>query len=149
LAHRLTGQWARAHRAGTPIPLVMVDIDYFKSLNDTLGHVVGDRALSAVAGVIRQCARRPGDVAARYGGEEFVVLLPGGRREHVEALAEEIREAVEALAVPHPAHGPGHVTVSVGIAAVAAPDSVVPTLVETADRALYRAKAAGRNAVAA
>ncbi len=145
----LAEEWARAHRTRSPIALVMVDIDHFKSLNDTLGHVAGDRALRAVADVIKACARRPGDVAARYGGEEFVVLLPGGRRERVHALAEEIREAVEALALPHPGHALGHITVSVGVAAVSAPESLQATLVDAADRALYRAKAAGRNAVAA
>lgn len=145
----LAEEWARAHRTRSPIALVMVDIDHFKSLNDTLGHVAGDRALRAVADVIKACARRPGDVAARYGGEEFVVLLPGGRRERVHALAEEIREAVEALALPHPGHALGRITVSVGVAAVSAPESLQSTLVDAADRALYRAKAAGRNAVAA
>ncbi len=145
----LAEEWARAHRTRSPIALVMVDIDHFKSLNDTLGHVAGDRALRAVADVIKACARRPGDVAARYGGEEFVVLLPGGRRERVHALAEEIREAVEALALPHPGHALGRITVSVGVAAVHAPESLQATLVDAADRALYRAKAAGRNAVAA
>jgi diguanylate cyclase (GGDEF)-like protein len=145
----LAEEWARAHRTRSPIALVMVDIDHFKSLNDTLGHVAGDRALRAVADVIKACARRPGDVAARYGGEEFVVLLPGGRRERVHALAEEIRQAVEALALPHPGHALGRITVSVGVAAVTAPESLQATLVDAADRALYRAKAAGRNAVAA
>jgi diguanylate cyclase (GGDEF)-like protein len=145
----LAEEWARAHRTRCPIALVMVDIDHFKSLNDTLGHVAGDRALRAVADVIKACARRPGDVAARYGGEEFVVLLPGVRRERVHALAEEIREAVEALALPHPGHALGRITVSVGVAAVSAPESLQATLVDAADRALYRAKAAGRNAVAA
>ncbi len=145
----LAQEWARAHRTRSPIALVMVDLDHFKSLNDTLGHVAGDRALRAVADVIKACARRAGDVAARYGGEEFVVLLPGGRSEHVHALAEEIRQAVETLALPHPGHALGRVTVSVGVAAVVAPESLHSTLVDAADRALYRAKAAGRNAVAA
>ena len=111
--------------------------------------MAGQRNLRAVADVIKACARRPGDVAARYGGEEFVVLLPGVRRERVHALAEEIREAVEALALPHPGHALGRITVSVGVAAVSAPESLQATLVDAADRALYRAKAAGRNAVAA
>lgn len=145
----LAAEWARAHRTRSPIALVMVDIDHFKSLNDTLGHVAGDRALRAVADVIKACARRPGDVAARYGGEEFAVLLPGGRWARVRELAEEVRQAVEAQALPHPGHGSGHITVSVGITAVEAPDSLEITLVDDADRALYRAKASGRNTVAA
>ena len=145
----LAEEWARAQRARTPIALVLVDIDHFKALNDTLGHTAGDRALQAVARVIEQCARRPGDVAARYGGDEFAVLLPGGRAAHVHALAEEIRGAVEALALPHPRHPLDHVTVSVGVTALVPADAADSALVDGADRALYRAKAGGRNAVAA
>jgi diguanylate cyclase (GGDEF)-like protein len=145
----LAAEWAQARRASTPIALVLVDLDHFKRLNDSLGHVAGDRALRAVAAVIERCARGPGDVAARYGGDEFAVLLPGGRWERAHALAEEIREAVAALAAPHPGHPLGLMTVSVGVTAVPAPEGPEPTLVDAADRALYRAKAAGRNAVAA
>lgn len=145
----LAEEWARAQRARTPLALVLVDIDHFKALNDTLGHTAGDRALQAVARVIEQCARRPGDVAARYGGDEFAVLLPGGRAAHVHALAEEIRGAVEALALPHPRHPLDHVTVSVGVTALVPADAADSALVDAADRALYRAKAGGRNAVAA
>lgn len=145
----LAEEWARAQRARASIALVLVDIDHFKRLNDALGHVAGDRALQAVAGVIQQCARRPGDVAARYGGDEFAVLLPGGRAAHMHALAEEIRQAVEALALPHPGHPLDHVTVSVGVASLVPADADSAVLVDTADRALYRAKAGGRNAVAA
>lgn len=145
----LAEEWARAQRARTPLALVLVDIDHFKALNDTLGHTAGDRALQAVARVIEQCARRPGDVAARYGGDEFAVLLPGGRAAHVHALAEEIRAMVEALALPHPRHPLDHVTVSVGVTALVPADAADSALVDAADRALYRAKAGGRNAVAA
>lgn len=145
----LAEEWARARRTGAPIALMLVDIDHFKRLNDSLGHRAGDRALKTVAAVVERCARRPCDVAARYGGDEFAVLLPGGRWEHVHALAEEIREAVEALSLPHPGHPLGTVTVSVGVTAVPAPEAIEPPLVDAADRALYRAKAAGRNAVAA
>jgi diguanylate cyclase (GGDEF)-like protein len=144
----LATEWARARRDGSPVALVLVDIDLFKTLNDSLGHMAGDRALKAVASVIERAARRPADAAARYGGDEFAVLLPGGRAERASELAEEIRTAVEALALPHPGHPLGHVTVSVGVAAAAAGDGE-PTLVDDADRALYRAKAGGRNAVAA
>ncbi|MGE3473586.1 MAG: diguanylate cyclase [Vicinamibacterales bacterium] len=142
-------EWARAHRLRRPIALVMADLDHFKGLNDTQGHVAGDVALRAVGGVIASCARRPGDVAARFGGEEFVVLLPGAQDDYVHALAEEIRAAVEALNLPHPAAPAQRVTVSVGVASVTAPTTLEPDLVAAADRALYRAKAGGRNAVAA
>ncbi|MEZ5289574.1 MAG: GGDEF domain-containing protein [Vicinamibacterales bacterium] len=142
-------EWARAHRLRRPIALVMADLDHFKGLNDTQGHVAGDGALRAVGAVIASCARRPGDVAARFGGEEFVVLLPGATDDYVHALAEEIRAAVEALNLPHPAAPAQRVTVSVGVASADAPTSLAPDLVAAADRALYRAKAGGRNAVAA
>lgn len=145
----LAQEWARAHRQRRPIGLVMVDIDHFKRLNDTRGHVAGDAALRQVAGVIAECARRPGDVAARFGGEEFVVLLPGARPDYIHGLAEEIRGAVEQLAVSNPNTPLQYVTVSVGVAAVDAPMQLEPTLVATADSALYRAKEAGRNLVAA
>jgi diguanylate cyclase (GGDEF)-like protein len=145
----LAQEWARAHRQRRPIALVMVDIDHFKALNDSLGHVAGDEALRAVASVIAQCARRAGDIAARFGGEEFVVLLPGAHDGYLYDLAEEIRGAVEALELHHPATPLQRVTVSVGVAAVMVPTSLEPTLVAAADRALYRAKAAGRNGVAA
>lgn len=145
----LRQEWARAHRLRRPIGLVMVDIDHFKRLNDTRGHVAGDAALRQVAGVIADCARRPGDVAARFGGEEFVVLLPGARPDYVYGLAEEIRGAVERLAVANPDTPLQYVTVSVGVAAVEAPLGLEPTLVATADGALYRAKEGGRNLVAA
>ena len=145
----LASEWARARRQRAPVALVLVDIDYFKTLNDTLGHMAGDRALKAVASVIERAARRPGDAAARYGGDEFAVLLPGGSADRVHELAEDIRTAVEALRLPHPGHPLGHVTVSVGVAAVPAADGDEPTVVDEADRALYRAKAGGRNAVAA
>lgn len=145
----LADEWARAHRQRRPIGLVMVDIDHFKRLNDTRGHVAGDAALRQVAGVIADCARRPGDAAARFGGEEFVVLLPGARPDYVYGLAEEIRASVERLAVANPETPLQYVTVSVGVAAVDAPLTLEPTLLATADGALYRAKEAGRNLVAA
>lgn len=145
----LAQEWARAHRLRRPIALVMVDIDHFKALNDSVGHVAGDEALRAVAAVIAQCARRAGDIAARFGGEEFVVLLPGAHDDYLYDLAEEIRGAVEALDLRHPATPLQRVTVSVGVASVPAPVSLEATLVAAADRALYRAKAAGRNGVAA
>ncbi|MEZ5415931.1 MAG: diguanylate cyclase [Vicinamibacterales bacterium] len=145
----LATEWARAGRQERTVSLVLVDIDLFKTLNDTLGHMAGDRALKAVAGVIEQAARRPGDAAARYGGDEFAVLLPGSRAEDAQQIAEQIRLDVEALRLPHPGHPAGHATVSVGIASSRAASESEPPLVDDADRALYRAKAAGRNAVAA
>lgn len=140
-------EWARAHRTHSALALAMVDIDHFKALNDTYGHVEGDRTLEAVARVIGGAARRQGDVVARYGGEEFAVLLPNGSPDGIRALAESVRATVEALELPSP-RGRGVVTVSVGIAAFEAPATLEPTIVAAADAALYRAKSAGRNRVA-
>lgn len=142
---------ARAARGGRLLSLAMVDVDDFKSINDTLGHAAGDRCLAAVASAIRGCLLRPGDLAARYGGEEFVVLLPGTAAGGARTLAERIRQAVEQLAIRHPASDASRgVTVSLGVATV----RVIPgfdgrALQEAADRALYAAKRGGRNRVRA
>ena len=86
---------------------------------------------------------------ARHGGDEFAVLLQGSRAGRAHELAEEIRAAVEVLALPHPGHPLGYVTVSAGVGVAATADGEEPTLVDVAGRALHRAKAGGRNAVAA
>jgi diguanylate cyclase (GGDEF)-like protein len=133
-------EWRRAVRRGTPLAMLLIDVDYFKGFNDAFGHQQGDQALIAIAGCIERSVRRAGECAARYGGEEFAVLLPGRSAEDTLIVAETIRCSVEQLAAPIV------VTVSVGIA------SLTPTaamswsgLVEAADKALYAAKAAGRN----
>lgn len=115
--------------------LVMLDIDHFKSLNDTEGHEAGDAALAALAGVLRSCTR-PSDLPFRYGGEEFGVLLPGLGVEAASQVAERIRAAAEA-SLPR--------TVSAGVAC--APPAAYERLVAEADAALYRAKRTGRNRV--
>lgn len=142
-------EWRRARRAKAPLALLIADIDAFKAYNDQLGHQQGDQCLSAVAGVFAQAVHRAGDLAARYGGEEFVVLLPGADRAAALALAEEIRAACEALAIPHPASPVGPVvTLSLGVAAcVPAEDRLPESLFGEADAALYRAKQGGRNRI--
>lgn len=142
--------WKDHDATGRSVALLMVDVDHFKGLNDAHGHLYGDKCLRHIA---RQCmlvARRREDLAARYGGEEFALLLANcGPAEAVRA-AEQLRSAVETLAIPHPASSvaPG-VTVSVGVA-TSLPYAALPpeALVECADRALYRAKHEGRNRVA-
>ncbi|MGE0142996.1 MAG: diguanylate cyclase [Planctomycetota bacterium] len=141
---------ARAARTRQPIAVAMIDVDDFKAYNDQLGHPAGDACLRAVATAIAEQLHRPGDMCARYGGEEFVVLLPRTDVVGARALAERMRAAVLALAIPHPtARVHAAVTVSIGAA------SVVPTpgfdgraLIESADRMLYLAKRRGRNQVA-
>lgn len=140
---------ARAGRAcrGSPgLALLLVDVDHFKSINDRYGHPAGDRALAEVAGRLRAAARS-GDVVARYGGEEFALLAPGVGREELRAFGERLRAAVSADPVPVADGVWLTVTVSVGAAASPRPTADLTDLVDLADRALYAAKAAGRDRV--
>ncbi len=129
---------ARATRTGAPLSLVMVDIDHFKKLNDTLGHVAGDEVLRQVAHGLSEASRAV-DIVSRYGGEEFAVLLPGTNRETADLVASRLHEAVPESVSRVP------VTASMGIATFPedAPDGI--TLIEAADSALYAAKRGGRN----
>ncbi|WP_051684025.1 diguanylate cyclase [Blastococcus sp. URHD0036] len=127
---------------GTPVAVVLVDVDHFKTVNDRFGHAVGDRVLQSVAGVLTGAAR-PGDVVARYGGEEFLVLLPGAGRGEAAARAEEIRRRCAGLLDRDGAA----VTVSAGVAATPDDGDDAAMLLAGADRALYAAKAAGRDRV--
>jgi len=140
------GLLARRRRAGDAVGVLMIDIDHFKRLNDTHGHAVGDEVLRSVAGAIASAVRED-DVPARYGGEEFAVLLRNPSRAVAEGIGERVRSAVRALDlgdVRVPA-----VSVSVGVAVQEAPDQPIAELIEAADRALYRAKKAGRDRVVA
>jgi diguanylate cyclase (GGDEF)-like protein len=139
-------QLARSVRSGQPLALLMVDIDRFKRLNDTYGHRNGDIVLKAVARRLADTLR-PTDFLVRYGGEEFVALLPGAGGAAAQAAAERLRTAVETAdyKAPEP-YTLLQVTVSVGVALLS-PGESVEQLIERADRALYQAKAAGRNRV--
>ncbi|HSS51555.1 MAG TPA: diguanylate cyclase, partial [Thermoanaerobaculia bacterium] len=146
----LEAEWARAQRLGAPLGFILLDLDFFKLLNDTRGHREGDRCLQAVAFHLTEVLKRPGDLAARYGGEELAVLLPYTDLTGVLEVAEQLRDGIERLAIPHPAVPLGHVTASFGAAAVIpAPGQEPEILIEAADLALYRAKTAGRNRVRA
>lgn len=142
-------EWRRALRDQTPISLIMVDIDFFKAYNDTYGHQAGDDCLKQVAGLLKRYSRRAGDFPARYGGEEFTVVLSGTGTGNAQRIAEEIREGVESLGIPHESSSAGDVvTVSAGVATVVPHDGLsVAELIRKADSALYRAKGAGRNRV--
>ncbi|HSS75147.1 MAG TPA: diguanylate cyclase [Thermoanaerobaculia bacterium] len=146
----LEAEWDRAHRLGTPLAFILLDLDFFKLLNDTRGHREGDRCLQAVALHLAESLQRPGDLAARYGGEELAVLLPYTDLTGALQVAEQLRDGIERLAIPHEAVPLGHVTASFGVAAVIpAPGQEPEILVEAADLALYRSKTAGRNRVRA
>jgi len=140
---------ARANRNGTPLSLVMFDVDYFKRFNDTYGHVEGDACLRKVAAAFADSLVRPADLAARYGGEEFVALLPDTDAAGARMVAERIRTAIMALGIPHAGNGPGVVTISAGVHTLASDGTpgTAATLVERADVLLYQAKQSGRNQV--
>ena len=136
----------RCARAGTPLALLMMDIDGFKLFNDSYGHGRGDECLRVVARTVGNAVRRSVDHAARYGGEEFAVILPDTDLAGARAVADRIRLAVEALRIPHRAAPVGTVvTVSIGGVSVPRPDPDGRNLLAAADAALYRAKRDGRN----
>jgi two-component system, cell cycle response regulator len=145
----LEKEWQRAIRNAQPLSLVVLDVDHFKLYNDTLGHAAGDVCLQKVAQALQDHAARPTDLAARYGGEEFVLLFAETPAENAARLAEMIRAAVLALEIPNPrSTTSAWLTVSVGVA------TIVPTQLDEidnlfvcADRAMYAAKAGGRNRV--
>jgi diguanylate cyclase (GGDEF)-like protein len=140
-------EWRRAIRGETPLALLLIDIDFFKRYNDTHGHLRGDAVLAEVAGLLGAAFTRAGDLVSRYGGEEFAVLLPNTTAESAAELAEQARARVEGRGIPHPASDAAPVvTVSLGVASTAPDPWRLPSaLVERADRALYLAKAGGRN----
>jgi diguanylate cyclase (GGDEF)-like protein/PAS domain S-box-containing protein len=152
LDEAIDGEWRRTVRTGSQMALIMLDVDHFKLFNDHYGHQAGDDCLRAIAAVVKQSARRAGDVAGRYGGEEFAVLLGNTIDTAAKAVADEIRATVESLAIPHGGIGAGSVvTVSLGVATALAriggTTRMPETLVQAADNALYRAKDHGRNRV--
>ena len=141
---RLQIEWARMERLGGPLSFIMIDLDHFKKVNDTYGHNVGDRLLQETAKALAQHCRKT-DLPARYGGEEFAVLAPDQPLSGAVHLAERCRQAIEKAFLP--AHGKTvRATASFGVANAPGPSSP-EVLVERADEALYRAKAAGRNRV--
>jgi diguanylate cyclase (GGDEF)-like protein len=131
------------------LSLLMADVDSFKAYNDTYGHPGGDACLKRVAYALQSGLRRAGDLLARYGGEEFVIILPDMPLDQAAALAEELRLRLRAMQIPHAAaFAAPVVTVSFGAAVCHPQEGGSPAdLVAASDRALYRAKKAGRNRV--
>lgn len=144
----LEAEWRRCARTGMPLSLAIIDVDYFKAYNDRLGHAAGDQVLRRIAGTLSTFVRRPGDLVARYGGEEFALILPDADANSAMRLAEEIRAAIEALGMPHPAANGQALTVSIGgTSLIPAGGQVDLQLFETADSALYEAKGKGKNRI--
>ncbi len=145
---RLNAEWERVARSGGSLGVIAIDVDHFKKYNDLFGHPAGDECLKHVATTIQACGRAI-DTPARLGGEEFAMLLPNVGASGAIAAAERVRATVERLALDHPQNEGGVVTISVGVAIGSAGDVPPPSnLMEAVDRALYKAKAEGRNQVA-
>jgi diguanylate cyclase (GGDEF)-like protein len=141
-------EWRRAMRQGEELSILMCDIDFFKAYNDTYGHQSGDECLRKVAQALVGAMDRGGDLLARYGGEEFVAVLPGTTLSGASFVAAQMRQAVNKLALPHTGSPYGHITASFGVASgVAMPETEPQDILGAADRALYKAKNAGRNRV--
>ncbi len=142
----LAQELARAGREGTPLAIVMVDLDKFKNINDNFGHPAGDAVLQQASRRLKECVRSH-DHVGRYGGEEFLIVLPNCNGAQAGKLGERLRKAV--ADTPMNAEGAGlHITCSLGVASTGAPNGTgVAALVQAADEALYRAKQARRNCV--
>lgn len=140
--------WVRARAEGTALTLVMLDVDHFKSFNDTFGHVAGDEALRSVARMLSAAAAGTSHLVARYGGEEFVVLMAGAQIDAGVALAEDVRRLLVDLAIAHPGGQRRRITASFGVAStVPTPEGSPDALVAASDAALYEAKRTGRDKV--
>jgi two-component system, cell cycle response regulator len=147
---RLTGEMDRARRYALSVALMMIDLDHFKRINDTYGHLVGDEVLREVAKTLQREARTV-DVVARYGGEEFCVILPETSVEGALAFGERVRDRIASQPAVSDRDFRGlHITVSVGVATIPNPRVNTPEdFIALADEALYRAKGLGRNRVSA
>ncbi|QEL64072.1 diguanylate cyclase [Oryzomicrobium terrae] len=143
----LGSEFARAKRYGQPLAVLVADLDYFKRINDTHGHAAGDAALVAFARVVRSSLRSI-DVLSRFGGEEFAILLPNTDQEAALQVAERVRALVDGIVITLPGANLGF-TASLGVAALTPADADIDALLARADRALYAAKADGRNCVRA
>lgn len=142
----LQGEWQRAARDDKPLALLIIDIDFFKSLNDTFGHPYGDACLVQIAAALRSALPRASDLVARFGGEEFAAILPATGLAGAQAVAQKMQEAIAAAAIAQAPSRGGLVTASIGLALNSgrqAPEQ----LLAAADQALYRAKQHGRNRI--
>jgi diguanylate cyclase (GGDEF)-like protein len=141
-------EWYRTMRAEQPLSLMVIDLDFFKSLNDAQGHPSGDRCLRKVADALRSTMTRSSDLVARYGGEEFAVILPGTAHNAARNLAVQFQDTLRSLAIRNETPFSSHLTASIGIATHEFGQSGTPQrLVEVADAALYAAKRNGRNRI--
>ncbi|MBE9228204.1 diguanylate cyclase [Phormidium sp. LEGE 05292] len=144
----IENEWQRLTRTTNNLSLILFDVDYFKAYNDYYGHPSGDKCLLEIAGAAKSVVKRFTDVLARYGGEEFAVILPDTDKAGAIKIAEQIREAIKKLKIPHNSTpiDPSYVTISLGIASLIPTNSQsVHNLISQADKALYQAKKLGRD----
>ncbi|HJP18533.1 MAG TPA: sensor domain-containing diguanylate cyclase [Nitrospinota bacterium] len=138
---------SKAERNQSVFSLIMVDVDHFKSINDTYGHPVGDSVLKKLSSLLKSITRK-GDIAARYGGEEFIILLPGASEEHAVSIAEKIRfKAEKYLTINQKNQSPRKITISAGVSSFPKYGKTNSELLTGVDECLYFAKNAGRNRV--
>lgn len=149
MARHLVTQVAASHETKKPLSLLILDLDYFKSINDTYGHGMGDEVLRIFAQRLKANVRGI-DLACRYGGEEFVVIMPETDVSFAYSVAERLRQNVADVPFPQPGGGkPLNVTVSIGVTSLERADDTSESVMKRADAALYRAKRDGRNRVVA
>ncbi|MPW44926.1 GGDEF domain-containing protein [Acinetobacter guerrae] len=143
----LSTEWSRAIRYQTPITVMMVDIDFFKNYNDSLGHIQGDECLRKIATTIASLVSRSGEIAARYGGEEFLLLFPMTDESEAVLHVKRLMDAINNIEILHPCSEVSpHVTISAGVATIIPEkDSDISEFIAKADHALYLAKSSGRN----
>jgi diguanylate cyclase (GGDEF)-like protein len=147
----LQKEWDGARGSGTPMSLIMLDIDFFKQYNDHYGHVQGDTCLRQLSRILSTAVARPRDFFGRYGGEEFVSVLPETDAEAALRVAERCRELIASEQIPHERSplGPS-LSISMGVGTIVPQEGDSPTdFVDTTDAQLYRAKREGRNCIAA
>ena len=142
----LAQEWRRGARLGSPLSLIILDIDHFKQYNDFYGHLAGDECLRQVAKQLAKVGRAI-DFVGRYGGEEFVCVLPHTDAQGAERVAERLQNSVNEINIPHEhSSAAKHITISLGVSSVTPDNSVAPeTLLAKADELLYEAKDGGRN----
>ena len=144
----LEHEWRRACRTGSPISLLLLDVDHFKFYNDLYGHLRGDNCLRQIAETTRHVFQRSTDTVCRFGGEEFAIVLPDTDRSGALSLAERLRQSIEDLRKEHAGSEYNIVTISIGCATlIPEPAASANIMIEAADQALYEAKRAGRNRV--
>ncbi len=144
----LSNEWRRGMRERTPLSMLLVDVDFFKSFNDTYGHLHGDYCLKEIAQAAREVVSRQGDLVARFGGEEFAIVLPNTPNQGAVEVATRLCAAVRLRKLTHSGNPLGYLTVSVGCATITPSQGQYSvTLIQMADDAMYTAKKSGRNRI--